>query len=214
MTTAKDLIVRPISPHNANMIVKKLHYSNKVVPNSQLHFGVFLNGKCGGAIQLGPSMRKDLLQPLVKGTQWNGFIELHRLAFADWLPRNGESRCIGYVMRVLRKTYKHLKWVISFADGCQCGDGAIYRASGFVLTQIKRNNQMRVNPVTGDIVHTMTAFHGRKLNEFRQWRMLDGFMLRYIYFLDPEIKKNLTCPILPFSEIKEKGASIYKGVRM
>lgn len=64
------------------------------------------------------------------------------MAFADWLPRNGESRCIGYAMRWLRKTYPWLKWVVSFADATQCGDGTIYRASGFVLTGIKQNNQI------------------------------------------------------------------------
>ena len=64
------------------------------------------------------------------------------MAFADWLPRNGESRCIGYAMRWIRKQYPWIKWVVSFADGTQCGDGTIYRASGFVLTGIKENNQI------------------------------------------------------------------------
>jgi hypothetical protein len=39
-----------------------------------------------------------------------------------------------------------LKWVISFADGTQCGDGTIYRASGFVLTGIKDNDQIWIAP--------------------------------------------------------------------
>jgi hypothetical protein len=28
-------------------------------------------------------------------------------------------------MRLIRKTYPHIEWVISFADGSQCGDGTI-----------------------------------------------------------------------------------------
>jgi hypothetical protein len=40
-------------------------------------------------------------------------------------------------MRMIQKHYPHVEWVISFADGCQCGDGTIYRAAGFVLTGIK-----------------------------------------------------------------------------
>ena len=133
MGDAKKLIVKPISSKDANKIIKSLHYSGRVVPNSQLHLGVFLDGKCGGAMQFGPSMRKDLIQPLVKGTGWNEFIELNRMGLADWLPRNGESRCIAYAMRWIKRTYPHIKWVVSFADGTQCGDGAIYRASGFYL---------------------------------------------------------------------------------
>ena len=142
MASAKDLIVKPISASDANRIVKSLHYSGKVVQNSQLHLGVFLNGRCGGAMQFGPSLDKRKIQGLVSGTLWNEFIELNRMAFADWLPRNSESRCIGYAMRWIRKTYPHIKWVVSFADGTQCGDGTIYRASGFVLTGIKENDQI------------------------------------------------------------------------
>jgi len=142
VATAKDLVVKPIASSDANRIVRALHYSGKVVNNSQVHLGVFLDGKCGGAMQFGPSLDKRKLQGLVAGTLWNEFIELNRLAFADWLPRNGESRCIGYAMRWLRKTYPWLKWVVSFADAAQCGDGTIYRASGFVLTGIKVNRSI------------------------------------------------------------------------
>ena len=142
MSSAKDLIVKPISARDANKIIKALHYSGKVVNNSQLHLGVFMGDRCGGAMQFGPSLDKRKIVGLVRGTLWNEFLELNRLAFADWLPRNGESRCIAYAMRFIKKTYPWMKWVISFADGTQCGDGTIYRASGFVLTGIKVNNQI------------------------------------------------------------------------
>jgi hypothetical protein len=111
---------------------------------------VFFDGKCGGALQFGPSLDKRKLQGLVEGTKWNEFVELNRMALADWLPRNGESRAIACAMRFIRKHYPWIKWVVSFADGCQCGDGTIYRASGFVLTGIKANNQIWEAP-TGEI---------------------------------------------------------------
>lgn len=208
---AKDIIVKPISAKDANRIVKSCHYSGKVVPNSQLHFGVFLDGKCGGAMQFGPSMRKDLMQPLVYDTKWNGFIELNRMAFADWLPRNSESRAISVAMRLIRKSYPHIEWVISFADGTQCGDGTIYRASGFALTGIKKNTEMVIHPVTGEIMATMAAYHKGHAAEISKWQRMDGFMLRYIYFLNPEAKSRLTVPILPFSEIERRGAGMYRG---
>ena len=142
MGRAKDIIVKPIAARDANRIVKALHYSGKVVRNSQVHLGVFLGGKCGGALQFGPSLDKRKMLGLVEGTKWNEFIELNRMALADWLPRNGESRAIAVSMRLLRRAYPGLKWVVSFADATQCGDGTIYRASGFVLTGIKINNQL------------------------------------------------------------------------
>jgi hypothetical protein len=141
MATAKDIILKPISSKQANELVKRVHYSGKVVQNSQIHIGVFLHGKLEGAMQFGPSLDKRKIQGLVKNTGWNEFIELNRMAFTDALPRNSESRAIGISMKILRKHAPYLKWVISFADACQCGDGTIYRASGFVLTGVKENAQ-------------------------------------------------------------------------
>ena len=102
--------------------------------NSQIHIGVFYGGKLEGAMQFGPSLDKRKLQGLVEGTLWNEFIELNRLAFTDNLPRNSESRALAVAMKLLRKHAPQIKWVVTFADGTQCGDGTIYRAAGFVLT--------------------------------------------------------------------------------
>lgn len=41
--------------------------------------------------------------------------------------------------------------------------------------------------------------------------IVQGFQLRYIYFLTPDERKNLTVPVLPFSKIDELGAGMYKG---
>lgn len=142
MGSAKDIILRPIDRKDADALVKRVHYSGKVVNNSQFHIGVFYGGRLEGAMQFGPSLDKRKIQPLVSGTLWNEFIELNRMAFSEALPRNSESRALGVAMRILRKHAPHLQWVISFADGAQCGDGTIYRAAGFVLTGIKENNSI------------------------------------------------------------------------
>jgi hypothetical protein len=42
---------------------------------------------------------------------------------------------------------------------------------------------------------------------------LFGFQLRYIYFVDPAYRARLTVPELPYSEIKARGAKMYKGIR-
>lgn len=169
MASAKDIVVKPIKASAANELVKRVHYSGKVVPNSQLHFGAYLNGKLEGVMQFGPSMRKDLIRPLVEGTNWNGFLELNRMAFSDLLPRNSESRCMAVAFRLIKKHYPHIEWIISFSDGSQCGDGAIYRASGFVLTQIKENSQIRINPKTGEVMQSMAAFHAGESRNFSKW---------------------------------------------
>lgn len=224
MGKAKDIIVKPISSADANKVIKSLHYSGKVVNNSQIHLGVFLDDKCGGAMQFGPSLDKRKMLGLVRGTLWNEFIELNRMAFADWLPRNGESRAIGYAMRWMKKHYPWIKWVISFADATQCGDGTIYRASGFVLTQINLTHELVKLP-NGQIKHRIALNTDKKLVSRlggirwgnRKWAQklngtaVNGFQLRYIYFLDPACRDKLTVPIIPFSEIQKRGAGMYRG---
>lgn len=209
--SAKNIFIKPISAENANFFVKNLHYSGKVVPNSQLHLGVFLDNRLHGVMQFGPSLRKDKIIGLVSGTQWHEFLELNRMAFDDILPRNSESRALSIAWRLLRKYAPQVKWVISFADGTQCGDGTIYRAAGFVLTGIKKNTQLAVDPKTNKVVHKISAFHKGQEYEHTDWKKVEGFQLRYIYFIDPAYRARLTVPELPYSEIKARGASMYLG---
>ena len=223
MGKAKDIILRPIDSKEANALIKRVHYSGKVVQNSQIHIGVYYRGKLEGALQFGPSLDKRKLIGLVKGTLWNEFIELNRLAFSDELPRNSESRAISVAMRMLRKYAPHLKWVVSFADATQCGDGTIYRASGFVLTGIRRNNE--TYKVGDTVIHTMTVKSSKaplamggtmstnRIRDILGWETMDGYQLRYIYFLEPSYRQRLTVPEIPFSRIAEMGAGMYKGVK-
>lgn len=210
MASAKDIVVKPIKSSIANEFVKKYHYSGKVV-NSQLHFGCFLNGVLGGVMSYGPSLDKRHIQGIVKDTGWNDFLELNRMAFSDLLPRNSESRCLSISFKLIKKYYPNIKWIVSFADGCQCGDGTIYRASGFKLTGIKKNKTMMINE-KGDIRADL-YFNINGLKDLKKtYKPLDGFMLRYIYFIDKSKEKDLTVPVLPFSMIDEMNARMYKGV--
>ena len=123
MGRAKEIIVKVINSKVANDFVKKTHYSGKVVPNSTLHFGCFLDNKLHGVMQYGPSINKKGTINLVENTGWNEFIELNRMAFDDYLPKYSESRCIAISIRLIKKNAPQIKWIISFADGTQCGDG-------------------------------------------------------------------------------------------
>ena len=214
MASAKDIVIKPISAQAANALVKRVHYSGTHTQNSQLHFGAFYNGKLEGAMQFGPPIDRRKVLPLVADTEWNNMIELNRMAFSDVLPRNSESRAMAVAFRLIKKHYPHIEWVLSFSDGCQCGDGTIYRASGFVLTGIKKNTTMLLMP-DGTIKADKTL-NDHPTKKSGRWKRngakpITGYQLRYIYFLNPEAKKRLTVPILPFSKIDEMGAGMYKG---
>lgn len=211
MGRAKEIIVKVIPSKIANEFVKLNHYSGKVVPNSTLHFGCFLDNKLHGVMQYGPSINKKGTINLVEGTGWNEFIELNRMAFDDYLPKYSESRCIAISIKLIKKNAPQIKWIISFADGTQCGDGTIYRASGFKLVGLKKNTSMWQNKVTNKIMQNMQFYHTMTKKD-NNWERLKGNMLRYIYLLDKSYK--IAVPILPFSKIDEMGAGMYKGEKI
>jgi len=236
--TAKDIRVAPISSSDANAVVQRVHYSGTYVRNSQLHLGVFIDGRLEGAMQFGPSLDKRKILGLVAGTVWNGFLELNRMAFGDRLPRNSESRALAVAFRMIRKQYPHIEWIVSFADAAQCGDGTIYRAAGFVLTGIKKNNSIWQAPDGGQTTTRFVATDtrapkrgrllvdasvkkgkhiletgGASMRPFVEagWTPLPGFQMRYIKFLNPDARARLTVPILPFEQIAAMGAGMYRG---
>ena len=221
MGRAKEIIVKVIQAKIANEFVKKHHYSGKVVPNSILHFGAFLDEKLHGVLSYGSPMVKKNVIHFVENTKWNEIIELNRMAFDDYLPKNSESRCIAITINLIKKNASHIKWILSFSDGNLCGDGTIYRASGFKLIGVNKNTSTYQLP-NGEVVCSLTSSaHRTKESNGKsgtQWikdnggKKLDGFQLRYIYLIDKNCK--LTIPVLPFSTIDKFGAGMYKGKKV
>lgn len=236
MGRAKEITLRVIPGSIANPFVRRHHYSGKVVNNSNLHFGVFLDGQLHGVMSYGPSLNKRVILPLVKDTGWNEYLELNRMAFDSYLPRNSESRAISMSIRLLKKYAPHVKWIVSFADACSCGDGAIYRASNFVLTSMKKNEALCLLP-DGSKIHKLTLesqptlprpelggrtffdvtggkFSFKPYLEAAGAVLLPGYQLRYIYFIDKRKRRDLTVPEIPFSRIDELGAGMYRGEKI
>ncbi len=238
MGRAKEIIVKVIPAKLANEFVKKHHYSGKVVNNSNLHFGCFLDNQLHGVLSYGSPLDKRKVLPLVQPCLWNEMLELNRMAFDEYLPKYSESRCIAVSIKLIKKNAPHIKWILSFSDGTQCGDGTIYRASGFSLTEIRESkNDLWELPdklkflSSGDVIHRMTIqtdgaiINKWALNEYKGsvpslnrihekhgGRLLSGFQLRYIYLIDKSCK--ITVPILPFSMIDKMGAGMYKGEKI
>ena len=231
MGRAKEIIVKVIPSKLANEFVKQHHYSGKVVPYSVLHFGCFLDRKLHGVMQYGHSMVKANTYTLVSPSEWNGYVELNRMVFDDYLPKNSESRCLAISIKLIKKNAPHVKWILSYSDATQCGDGCNYRAAGFHLTGIKVNKTMIIFPngeVIADIVfrndykdpQVKKICHAYNINMSSNiWNQIKkiakpipGFQLRYIYLIDKSCK--ITVPILPFSMIDKMGAGMYKGEKI
>jgi hypothetical protein len=161
----------------------------------------------------GSPMDKRNVLPLVNSgveninKRWNEMLELNRMAFSDYLPKYSESRCIAISIRLIKKNAPQIKWLLSYSDATQCGDGTIYRASGFKLTQINKNGTI-YKLANGEIV----AKRGDSKYNFNGASALKGFQNRYIYLIDKNCKINV--PIIPFSEIDKQGAGMYKGKKI
>lgn len=213
MGRAKEIIVKVIASAVANQFVKKHHYSGKVVNLSNLHFGAFLDEKLHGVMSFGPPMDKRTVLSLVDSgkesfnEKWNEMLELNRMAFDDYLPKNSESRCISVAIKLIKKNAPQIKWILSYSDGTQCGDGTIYRASGFLLTQINKNSTI-YQLANGEVV----AKRGDSKYNFTGSKPLVGFQNRYIYLIDKVCKLNVES--IPFEKIDELGAGMYKGQKI
>lgn len=213
MGRAKEILVKVIPSKIANEFVKKNHYSGKVVNMSNLHFGCFLDNTLHGVMSYGSPMDKRNVLGLVDtgikdlNKKWNEMLELNRMAFDDYLPKYSESRCIAISIRLIKKNAPQIKWLLSYSDATQCGDGTIYRASGFKLTQINKNGTI-YKLASGEIV----AKRGDSKYDFNGSKALKGFQNRYIYLIDKS--SQITCPILNFKEIDKQGAGMYKGKKI
>lgn len=231
MGKAKDIIVKVLPKKIADDFVKKNHYSHKVAATGLVNFGAFIGNNLIGVAQWGRPINKYLHLHLVDSTKWNDFLELNRLVCIDDTPRNTESRFISICLKLLKKYAPQVKWVISYADACSCGDGTIYRASGFNLLQINDSEQLYVLP-NGEKLHLMALQGGHYSSKRKEMlkagytnpkdyiinilggKKLVGKQLKYIYFIDKSCKDRLTVPIIPFTEIDKLGAGMYKGEKV
>jgi len=158
-------------------------------------------------MSFGSPFDKRKALPLVKGTKWHGMLELNRMAFSEKLPRNSESRALSISFKLIKKHYPHIEWILSYSDATQCGDGTIYRASGFFLCGINKNSTIFEMPDGSS-----KAKHGTSKMDFKGAKRKEGNQFRYIYLIDKSCK--ITVPILPFSKIDEMGAGMYKGKKV
>lgn len=236
MPSARDIELVLIDAKMARDCTERWHYSKRSVSNSLVHFGVKYGGRIGGVLSYGSPMDKRKVLGLVNGTAWDGMLELNRMALGPSLPRNSESRSLAISARILRSKYPNLEWLLSFADGVQCGDGTIYRAAGWKLTGIKKSDQIwqdakkklwirmsvteagsksRAEALKSVEKYSPELHRQSTMRPFIEagWSLLPGYMFRYMLPLRPGVVERFTVPVLPFSKIDELGARMYRGSR-
>lgn len=157
----KNYFVKEINSKVANELVKKFHYSKKVVKNSKLHLGIFKNenSELVGVLQYGYPMNNN--KTISKIGCSNKMYELNRMVMDDEQPRNSESQALSICNKYLKK-FTDIDYILSFSDGKESNVGYIYQANnwkyiGYIVSD-------SFYDLDGEILHNVTIWHKFKEN--------------------------------------------------
>lgn len=196
--------VREIHRDRANAIIRRHHYSHKVVNNAYVHLGVFIDGELYGVLQFGYAMNPASAGGVVEGTPNDGYLELNRMWLDDFAPRNSESRAISYAIRYIRRAWPKVRWIQSFADE-RCGlNGTVYQACNFAYAGDHVSTFWELD---GEMFHNIAATTtGDKGGPRSRWlrdnihraTRHDLRQFRYLFFMAPRFRKGLRLSLHPY----------------
>lgn len=196
--------VREIHRDRANAIIRRHHYSGKVVGNAYVHLGVFIDGELYGVLQLGYAMNPASGGGVVEGTANDEYLELNRMWLDDFAPKNSESRAISYAIRYIRRAWPKVRWIQSFADE-RCGlNGTVYQACNFDYAGSHTSTFWELD---GEMFHNIAATTtGEKGGHRSRWlrenlaraTRHDLRQFRYLFFLKPRFRRGLKLKLQPY----------------
>ena len=195
--------VKEIDRNLANKIIKQNHYSKKIYNGTYIHLGVFHNNVLKGVLQYGYAMNPASCGSVVKGTEIKEYLELNRMWIDDNCIEYAESQAISYSIKYIKRKYKKIKWIQSFADERCGGFGIVYQACSFdyygehnsvfwtLDGEIYHNSLMTRNPKLSKSAAFIQANKKKATSQtLRQFR--------YIKFLFNNQKKNCLLKQKPY----------------
>ncbi|WP_221931100.1 hypothetical protein [Telmatospirillum sp. J64-1] len=199
----RDFYLATIPRAQAVEIILAHHYSRRIVNNSYIHLGVFLEGELMGVLQFGYALNPAAASKVVANTGNTEYLELNRMWLDDRAPRNSESRAISYALKFIKRACPSVRWVQSYADE-RCGRwGVVYQAANFLFLG---SHWTPFYELDGETYHKLllTAHKkgGQRGEHLRQnlhratKRRLRQF--RYIFFLKPAYKRDLRMRPRPY----------------
>ena len=200
----EDFYVKEIDRELADNVIKKNHYSKKVVSvaHHKIDLGVFVSDKLKGVLQFGYAMNPQSCDSVVRGTNINEYYELNRMWLCDSINiRYAESQAVSYSIKYIKRKYPKIKWIQSFADERCGGFGIVYQACSFSyygehksifweLDGETYHNSRFTNSNDSASSYLKSQKHRAKKHELRQFR--------YIKFLDQREKKKCTLKEQPY----------------
>jgi len=200
---SRQFYVAHIPRADAVAVILAKHYSRRVVNNSYIHLGVFMEQELVGVLQFGYALNPVCCSKYVADTKVTQYLELNRMWLDDKAPRNSESRAISYAIKYIRRVCPQVAWIQSFADERCGGWGVVYQASNF---EYLGHHYTSFYELDGDTYHEMllTAHTkgGQRGAHLRAnvHRAIHRRLLqfRYIYFVKQAWRKRLKRPPLPY----------------
>ena len=195
-----DFYVKEIDRKLANKIIIKNHYSNKVYNGTYINLGVFVNNELKGVLQYGYAMNPASCGSVIEGTEKNQYLELNRMWLEDNIGEYPESRSIGYSIKFIKRKYKTIKWIQSFADERCGGFGIVYQACSFdyygehtstfreLENTTYHNTSMTVSKESQRYKNNVGGCQYLQINKDKAIKH-DLRQFRYIKFLDQREKK-------------------------
>lgn len=199
----KNFYVAQIPCREAREIITRFHYSKRVVNNSYIHLGVYLEGALKGVLQFGYALCPARAGKVVQGTVQGEYLELNRMWLSESAPRNSESKAISYAIKYIKRACPTVAWIQSFADERCGGLGVVYQAANFVYIG---SHITIFYELDGEVYHKMLlATHkkcgarGRYLKDNIDRSEKKSFrQFRYVFFIKRDWMKRLNMKVLPY----------------
>ena len=197
---SKAFYVAQIPSKVARSVILANHYSRRIVNNSYIHLGVFMDGHFVGVMQFGYALCPARAGKVVEGTIQGQYLELNRMWLADDAPRNSESRALSYAMKYIRKACPMVAWVQSFADERCGGLGVVYQAANFCYVG---SHKASFYELDGESYHEMLLTAHKKGGQrgeylranFKRANKHILRQFRYIFFLKRDWMKRLNMKV-------------------
>jgi hypothetical protein len=119
--------IRPIPWLVGRGMIRQFHYLHQCSPIGRIAYGIFAN-----ADAIAPLIGVLMVSvPVNLNEDQEHTLEIQRLFILDVTERNAESRCLGIVLRDVRRRFPEITRIIAYADPNAGHEGTIYKAAGF-----------------------------------------------------------------------------------
>ena len=189
-----NLLLEPISYSEAKDIVRKMHQSSDTLPKSTKEcLGIYINDKLEGVITLGYGTRPlHTIKKMFPSLTTKDYYEIGRMCINNDFKTNTESQMLSQTIKYVKKNYKDIKLLFTWANGLHGKIGTVYQASnflygGYIQTECYLKDGVQIHP--RGIKHWLHPNDSRRSvrptpEEKKKYKIehIRGKQFRYIYF--------------------------------